>query len=382
MKGLFYCQYLKGLGHLRRSLILCNTLYKKFEILFIQGGKSFENKFGSQSLPIIYLPPLSENIPTGLLFDPQMETPVEKIFQTRLEIIKQNLNNEFAFFITEFFPFGIIRPEFHSEIKTILEILKKQKPSCIIMCSLRDVMTQMNEDRQKMIVDYLEEYYDYVLVHSDPNIFTLEDSWESAAKISNKIIYTGYIADSAQIPQNQQRKKEIIISLGGGSVGEKLAFSVIKVASYFPEYVFKITVGPECSRENLRTLERNSNFLFNVQVMPFIKEFEIALSQCALSISLGGYNTIVSLLKTETPAIIFPYDFNREQKLRVDKFAELDLLKVIDENNLKPNKLRLIIKDQLKKPYPKHIINLNGAETSLKFIEKVISTSKTDRGSK
>ena len=39
--------------------------------------------------------------------------------------------------------------------------------------------------------------------------------------------------------------------------------------------------------------------------------------RAALSISLAGYNTLMDILATRTPALVYPYMANREQNMRV-----------------------------------------------------------------
>ncbi len=55
--------------------------------------------------------------------------------------------------------------------------------------------------------------------------------------------------------------------------------------------------------------------------------------------SLAGYNTCMNLLVTQVPALVYPYARQREQPMRVNKFKNNLLMKVLDEEDVQPDRL-------------------------------------------
>ena len=53
----------------------------------------------------------------------------------------------------------------------------------------------------------------------------------------------------------------------------------------------------------------------------FSDNFPAWLAAADLSISMGGYNTTMNVIAAGTPALIFPYNHDREQGLRAEKLA-------------------------------------------------------------
>jgi predicted glycosyltransferase len=71
------------------------------------------------------------------------------------------------------------------------------------------------------------------------------------------------------------------------------------------------------------------------------------LDRADLSISLGGYNTTMNILKTGVKSMIYPSDKDREQSIRAEKLEQLGLLKILDKSELEPELLARLIVDYL-----------------------------------
>src|SRR5208282_4822538 len=97
--------------------------------------------------------------------------------------------------LIEAFPFG--RRAFRFELDGLIEAARARRPRPLILCSLRDIVVSPNDPRRpKEIVDRVRDHFDFVLVHGDPAFIPLEDSFPLASEISNKLIYTGYVAEA------------------------------------------------------------------------------------------------------------------------------------------------------------------------------------------
>jgi predicted glycosyltransferase len=130
--------------------------------------------------------------------------------------------------------------------------------------------------------------------------------------------------------------------------------------------LFRFVLGPYCPLSLRSAVEQAGAKLGAHRVRPegFLPNFEEVLSRVSLSISLAGYNTVMNILSTRTPALVFPHRANREQILRAEKLAKLDLLRVLNEADLPPAALRVAIAQALHFRPSNVAVNLRGAQTT------------------
>ncbi len=75
--------------------------------------------------------------------------------------------------LTETFPFG--RRQFRFELLPLIEWVASQSRIKLV-CSIRDILQHRSEKREAQTVDIIKQYFDAVLVHADPLLFTLDAS--------------------------------------------------------------------------------------------------------------------------------------------------------------------------------------------------------------
>jgi predicted glycosyltransferase len=110
----------------------------------------------------------------------------------------------------------------------------------------------------------------------------------------------------------------------------------------------------------------------NVQVRPFLADFPQQLLASALSINMGGDNSVMDVLSTRTPALAYPYQGNSEQGFRIQKFAQQGLLHALAPQDLQPERLRARINQALHAPYPQHQLRMDGARVAA---EKILAAA-------
>lgn len=364
-KGLYYCQYLVGIGHLVRSLNICRSLIKKFDVDFLLGGYDVNISLKSSHFHLLQFPPLGIKDPTAEIGEFEELSKAKR--EERLEAIEK-LTTPYDFLITEIFPFSKWR--FKEEIEALILKLKKLNPQCVIACSLRDSFPKHSPDAENAVLDFIDKYYHVIFVHSDPQVYKLEESFDLVKSLKHKLRYTGFIVRPTKIIENRERKKRIVISLGAGSFGEELIYAVVNVIDFFPEYQFIFVKGPKASPEFLNKLTSILKPFKNAKLVSFIKHFPKYLSRSALSISLGGY-TIMDVVYTKTPAIVYPTTFY-DQYVRSLKFAAFGFLKIITTDDLDPDRLKEVMEKVLEIPSPRFNIDMSGAETTAFELDKFL----------
>ncbi len=367
-KGLFHCQQLFGVGNLVRSLNVCRSLTQHYEIDFIHGGVDIGLTVDSPRFHKILLPPFTVDSAMRIC-DPYQKMSVQEIFSERKKVLDHLLLEPYDFIITSGFPFN--KHEFTQEILHIINKVKAQNPDCLVICAQRDIASKFKDKRIGEMLEIFNQYYDYVFVQSDPTILRLEDSLSFAANIKDKTIYTGFVTQQDIGHGQVTRLKRIIVSMGGGIVGEDLMRSVARVTPFFPQYEFLFILGPYTNIAFVNELEsfKLNTSSSNVHLSMFLANFTKELSQSVLSISLAG-STIIDACYTHTPAIVYP--FTQEQMLRAQRFAEKGAVRMLLREQLEPEIVKHMISEALRTPYPDLSINCSGADNAVKALSPFI----------
>lgn len=368
MKGLFWCQYILGIGHLLRGLRLCEALSQHFEIDFLQGGRDVGLTIESPHFKKINLPPISNNDQdpiTGILAP---KDTVAAVLQERKEILLSTLNKPYDFFISGSFPFGKLA--FEHEILTIINRIKEINPKCLIISSVNDISYHSPEN-SAYAKNILRTYYNHIFIHSDPQIIRLEETSALIREVPEICYYTGYVAIKPPEHLATKKKKQIVVTTGGGGVCEELVHAVAQITIYFPDHQFIFILGPNSPKSLQKNLKILQEMLHpsNIQITEFVEDFTECLNQSALVITLAG-STLVDMCLTKTPGLIYPFisPRNLDQQLRAEKFAALGGFTIIHQEDLKPEWLKTLIQERLEMPFPEIKINADGAENTVKKV--------------
>ena len=85
---------------------------------------------------------------------------------------------------------------------------------------------------------------------------------------------------------------------------------------------------------------------------------------------MGGYNTCMDLITAGVPALIWPFDGDREQPLRADRLADRGLVSVLSSQDLAPSRLAERIQAMWEKADKTAArIDLKGAARTARYIE-------------
>lgn len=134
----------------------------------------------------------------------------------------------------------------------------------------------------------------------------------------------------------------------------------IGAAALMPDYSFLLASGSRTSEAEMEALRKTvrSN---NVEITPFLSDFQNRLMESAVSISMGGDNTLLDVISAHTPALAYPYQGNSGQGFRIKKFAEASLLQALDGTDLVAERLKVKIELALNTRHPTREFAVNGA---------------------
>ena len=380
MNIIFYCQYVWGMGHLVRSLEFARA-FSGHNVTLIAGGQKVEVDLPQHvrllQLPVLYMDEKFTRLIPGI-----PGQSVEHVQRERKSALYSLFNNKKPdLFIVELYPFG--RSMFGFELEPLLADIREGRLGSVrAVCSLRDILVEKKDPcaYEERVLQKLNRYFDALLIHSDPDLLGLEETFSRVRDINIPVAYTGFITQQTDPANGKNLRQElqiacgeklIVASAGGGRSGYKLLTSVINACELLRDRLpFRLEVfsGPFMANEEFEKLSARTSAGFRIR--RYTKRFLDYLYAADLSVSLAGYNTCMNLLVTQVPALVYPYARQREQPMRVNKFKNILPMKILDEENVQPDRLsdhmiQMLDQKRTLKTLP---IDINGAANSANFL--------------
>jgi predicted glycosyltransferase len=378
---MYYCQHSIGLGHLVRSLAIAGALAKERRVIVSSGGEPPDSLDAPAGVEILQLPPIVSD-DEGRLRSRSPDLTLDEAFSQRtiaLTALYEELRP--SALIVELFPFG--RRKFARELLPLLERLGHQsghRP--VVICSVRDILVSGHPDKQRHDDEasaILERHFDAVIVHGDPRLALLQETFRPSTPPRIPVYYSGYIAPKGTGTVGSAAPRSgILVSAGGGRAGAELFRTAVDahVAYLGPAgFTTKVVTGPFLPAEDFRRLESAVEEVDSVTLERFVPDLCHLMSQCQVSVSQCGYNTALDILVSRTPSVVVPHGDDREdeQARRAARLESLGSMHVIPADQLSPALLaqRIIAIAGLTPPRPD--IDLDGAEHSARLVSELIS---------
>jgi len=384
MKILFYCQYVWGMGHLFRSIEVARAL-SDYKVFLVAGGQEIDINL-PEHVNLVRLPGLymDEHFTTLIPEDP--DKTLEDIQRQRKEILfglcekhKPDL------VIIELYPFG--RTIFGFELQPLLDSIHQGRfGKTKIVCSLRDVLVEKRDPRmyEERVLNHLNAHFDLLLIHSDPALMPLDETFSRVNDIQIPIFYTGFVTRKVKADAGEKLRRElamgveeklIVASAGGGRSGYKLLSNVIEAVHLLSRTLpiqLEMFTGPFRDDGEFRKLSAHSTK--GIRIRRFTQRFLDYLSAADVSVSLAGYNTCMNLLVTRIPALVYPYLRQQEQPIRVAKIKDFLPMKILQDPDLGPHALGGHIQQMLgvSRLSDRVALNLDGAENTARYLTEWI----------
>ena len=337
-------QHSLGVGHLSRTSLLAGEIARipGVSVVHVSCGPSTGIIPSNPDVSLVELPPL---VVSGLSSTELVPTEGGKtrqdVEEERVRVIEGLMEGRRpSMFITEFFPFSPHRLD--GTVMPILRAIKERYPECAIVCSIRDIPVCHGEalpaEKVISIGSILNNYYDLLLVHSDPAVLSLIDIPKfRALKFSCPIVYTGYICErrsTTALPAVTGGRRKIIVTVGGGRDGHRLIDCAMKVAARKKEYVFDVVCGPFMEKSVVEKMRRDVAPSANTRVHWYVRNLKETIAGYDLVICKGGYNTLMETIVRGKRCISIPRKGSYEQGKRVRAFSAKGLLATVTETSL------------------------------------------------
>ncbi len=338
VRVLFYVQHLLGVGHLSRAALLSAAMvHEGLDVLVVLGGREVPG-ISFSGTRIVRLPAAHVADHTFSPLLDEDDRPVSETWKRRRASLLLQTFKTFCpdVVMCEMFPFG--RRQFRFELLALLEAAHGARAR--VVSSVRDILVRKPKaGRDAETARFVRAHFDLVLVHGDPTLCPLDETFPEAKSIADLIRYTGYVrAPEKKTGVSQAGRDEVIVSVGGGAVGAPLLKAAMgaRAQCNLAHKTWRFIGGPNLHEDTYRTLKEKAPD--GVIVERFRRDFPDLLKNCTLSISQGGYNTIMDIVRAHATAIVVPFAdaAQSEQAHRARRLAARDVITVVEASKLTP----------------------------------------------
>jgi len=317
------------MGHLVRSFALVRALSDRFNVVFLNGGRLPENVTVPPGVELVQLPPIGMNedatlasLVPGLSLDECCRRREHLLLSTARRVRPAGL-------VVELFPFG--RKKFRGELLGLFECIRAGRSRRVpIICSLRDILIGGRPDQQAhddRTAATLNEYFDAVLVHSDPAFARLDETFRPSTPCNVPVHYTGFVLPHVAGPAPATgRERRIVVSAGGGLVGGPLLRAALEAhRQLWPTLRIPMTLvaGPFLPEDEWRDLEVMADSVDGASLVRSVPDLSRIMRSVRWSVSQCGYNTAMDVLSSGVSGLFVPFSRGQEteQTFRAERLA-------------------------------------------------------------
>jgi predicted glycosyltransferase len=367
---LFYCQHSLGLGHLARSLALCQALARRFDVTLLSGGTLPPGIAPPDGVELVPLPSLTLAPDGQLVADGAGRDLDAATRERRARMLHALRASQPRVLVVELFPFG--RKKFAGELEPLIEAARSQ--GALVACSLRDILVSRGErqaahdERAARVVNRL---FDAVLVHSDPRFARLDESFRPDTRLRVPVHHTGFVLPPAP-HSGGARRDRVVVSAGGGRVGEPLLRAA--VGAHEPGTPMTVVAGPFLPEETWRSLRGAAHSRRGLELVRCVPDLEAELQSAAASVSQCGYNTALEVVRSGVPALFVPFAApgEDEQTRRAARLAALGCARMLHAHALDSERLAAELRSLRAFTPARTGLDMDGAERSAERLEQLV----------
>lgn len=369
---ILYCQHSLGLGHFMRSLSLAEALAEHFTVTFFNGGPAPSGIDLPGGIEFVHLPPLRLQDDGSITGE---EDAATLLMKRRDQMLAKVAQIDPAMLIIELYPFG--RKKFAVEIDPLIDLVRAKDGQ--IVCSVRDVLVTARADQARhdeRAAQTLNARFDRLLVHTDPALFRLEDSFRPATPLAVAIDYTGYVVRQNTHGKRGRTDGPTLVAAGGGVVGHALYHAAIEAQPLLSEaegWAMTLVAGPlfpDADWGDLKARARGVSGLTLVRAVPSMMPL---LAASGRFVGQCGYNSALEVCQSGLPALFVPFARGQEseQTSRAAKLQELGFAQWLPEAELDGPALAQQLRN-LASPRTDQRIAMDGAQQTARLLKEAV----------
>ncbi len=385
MHAFIHVQHLLGTGHAVRAAAIGQALVRHGLEVTLATGNTLPPTLDVSGLDIIELPPVRS---PDAVFD-RLVTPdgtdIDEAWMAkrRAASLEAFGRKPCDLLLTETYPFG--RRQFEFELGAVITEAKGQPHPPLIATSIRDILVRKQQLwKEEWMATQALAHYDRILIHGDPNVVELSDSFPFAERVQHLVRYTGFVGGGPRpVPPEGDGEDEVIISCGGGAVAQallKAALHARPLTKHAADTRWRVLIGHDVSDTDFASYMAEASE--GVLVERARRDFPGLLKRARLSVSQAGYNTVLDVLIAGVRSVLVPFAQIREteQTQRAEALARHGRAVVVPEKGLTAEALAAAIDEALAKPPVTTNVQLGGDERAAEILLEDLKSRATGKG--
>lgn len=324
LRVLLYSHNTRGLGHAARMVSLAWGLYHVIpnsNILCCTGGMHDLAGLLPPNADFVKMPSFDAVEREGklVLFPARLSMRREELTRIRRAILTGvEASFQPQVLIADYTPLGK-REELQEAVQHM-----RMRPGTLLLLGLRDILDERVRAQEYLEADVFQavrDYFDGVLVYSDPSWVDLTSAHAIPPDLTSRFIHVGYVVNDAHTgrPRDIIRRdlglgpaeKLVILGAGGGKdAADVFALGLAAwedlQASAPPEARLLVIGGPYVRPQHWAALLDQARVLPRVNILHHVPLHLEYVRAADLFVGACGYNTFTEVITTGTPVIFIP----------------------------------------------------------------------------
>jgi len=339
---MIYRQHSEGIGKLLQCLALARSLSRQFRPIVLTNDALPDGIEAPDGVEVVKMPAHSQSSDADVVRIQDAQERESNVAERREFILQQYTEHNPAVLMFDTFPFG--DSGLADELMPLLEQAKSHSaiPPHIICC-LQDIQhfagsnPQQRDDETARL---LEQFFDLVLVHTDPVFARLEEFFQPKNTLSTPIQYTGFLLPGQMSGRlTGAREKRVLVSAGGGETGAPLFRAAVEAhrllweASRLP---MTIITGPLATKKVQADIQRLSSDSRSLTIKRSVPSLAAEMRKVHWSVSQCGYGTATEAVASMVSPLFVPSGGGRvlEQTDRAHRLAHWGVGRLLVQDHL------------------------------------------------
>lgn len=388
-KIIFYSHDTYGLGNIRRTMSICQSLMASIpdlSILVITGSPMIQSFRIPEGMDYVKLPCLTRTEQDGYA-SKFLDEEAQHLFKLRSDIILCTVANfKPDLVMVDKKPYGV-----QNELIPMLSYMEEHLPHAKLSLILRDILDSPEVTRtiwkRHGFFEAIEKYYDEIGILGTPEVFDPRKEYGFSSSMKEKTRFWGYIRREPGLKSRAFLRNEmgiqsdeslVLVTAGGGEDGSQLFESYLKAQEQLTPHQRHKTLmilGPDMSTSTRSQLHRWAGQYAKIHTVDFTDDLMSYMDASDLVISMGGYGTMCEILTLNKRAIVIPrVKPVLEQWIRTSRMVELGLVNMIHPDTLTAPTLTKAIQDNLDVPGTPLPLSCSLSLNALSHITKSVSS--------
>lgn len=366
MRFLFYSPDSYGLGHIRRTISVCERLLSvraDASALVLTGAPRAHLFAYPVRCDYMKLPSISKR-EDGQYMSRDIDLSLAETVNLRSRVIAESAASfRPDVIVVDHNPIGLC-----GEALRMLEEQGRAPSRPVRVVGLRDVIDEPESVRRAWTADgaydALRRHYDLALVYGQKDVFDAVAEYRIPDDVARKVVFTGYLhRNHARTAPDEIRRRLaprtgrlVVVTVGGGGDGNLIVRSFLEgyaaLGADAPFEAFVVT-GPLMSPKKRARIFASAGSIPGVGVVEHADDMPALFRAADLVVAMAGYNSVCELACAGARALLVPRVFpRREQIVRTERLAARGVVRFLEPDQATPEALMRAVRDGLDGPRP------------------------------